>query len=62
MMALSTLTAQATLHAAGEEQRFLPLAEPILSRNDKHMAALGFSLHMRQLPMPMPMPMPMVPI
>lgn len=34
-------------HAGYEEQVFLPLSETILGRNDRHMAALGLSLHMR---------------
>ena len=34
-------------HANFEEQKFLPLAEIILSRNGNHMAALGLSLHLR---------------
>ncbi len=37
-------------HAAFEEQEFLPLSERILRRNSDHMAALGLSLHMRQVP------------
>jgi hemerythrin-like domain-containing protein len=39
-------------HAAQEEQKFLPLAERILSRNSNHMAALGLSLHMHHIRLP----------
>ena len=52
-VALNSFIERYKLHAAVEEQRFLPLAETILSRNGNHMAALGLSLHMRHLPMPM---------
>lgn len=34
-------------HAAYEEQAFLPLSQQILGRDNKHLAALGLSLHMR---------------
>lgn len=34
-------------HARFEEEQFLPLAKTILSRDGKHMAALGVSLHLR---------------
>ena len=34
-------------HARFEEERFLPLAERILGRNENHMAALGLALHLR---------------
>jgi hypothetical protein len=37
-------------HARFEEQQFLPLAEAILGRDSKHMAALGLSLHLRHAP------------
>lgn len=40
-------------HANFEEQRFLPLAETILSRNGNHMAALGLSIDLRQASPPM---------
>jgi hemerythrin-like domain-containing protein len=53
LVALNSFIERYKLHAAVEEQRFLPLAETILSRNGNHMAALGLSLHMRHLPMPM---------
>ena len=39
-------------HAAFEELEFLPLARDILGRNGNHMAALGFSLHLRHAPQP----------
>jgi hypothetical protein len=34
-------------HARYEEEVFLPLSQEILGRNDKRMAALGMSLHLR---------------
>ncbi len=34
-------------HAAYEEREFLPLSQTILGRNDKHLSALGLSLHLR---------------
>jgi len=36
-------------HARLEEERFLPMAETILGRQDKKMAELGLALHMRQV-------------
>lgn len=40
-------------HARYEEQHFLPLAQQILGRDSKHLAALGIALHMRHVPQPM---------
>lgn len=37
-------------HAHFEEQQFLPLAQTILGRNSRHLAALGLSLHLRHAP------------
>ena len=37
-------------HAAYEEETFLPLSHTLLSRNSKHMEALGLSLHIRHMP------------
>jgi len=34
-------------HASFEESEFLPLSQAILGRDDRHLAALGLSLHMR---------------
>ncbi len=34
-------------HASFEEREFLPLSHTILGRDDRHLAALGLSLHMR---------------
>jgi len=48
--ALQAVVARHQLHATLKAQRFLPLAEQILGRNNKHMAALGWSLHMRHVP------------
>lgn len=36
-------------HARLEEERFLPMAESILGRQDARMAELGLALHMRQV-------------
>ena len=44
------LVAQYQAHARYEEAEFLPLSQAILGRNDRHMAALGLSLHMRHVP------------
>ena len=38
------------VHAAFEEQQFLPLAQEILARDSAHLASLGMSLHMRHAP------------
>lgn len=48
--AVHDLVQRYTAHALFEEQAFLPLAETILARNGKHMAALGLSLHLRHAP------------
>jgi hemerythrin-like domain-containing protein len=40
-------------HARFEEQHFLPLAQQILGRDSRHLAALGIALHMRHVPPPM---------
>jgi hypothetical protein len=40
-------------HARFEEQNFLPLAQQILGRDSRHLAALGIALHMRHVPQPM---------
>jgi hypothetical protein len=37
-------------HARFEEEEFLPLSHNILGRDHNHMAALGWSLHMRHTP------------
>ena len=44
---------QADAHALFEEQQYLPLAQQILSRDSKHLAALGIALHMRHMPQPL---------
>lgn len=46
---LRDLVSRYAAHAAFEQEHFLPLAERILSRNSRHMAALGLSLHMRHV-------------
>jgi hemerythrin-like domain-containing protein len=46
---VARLVSQYRAHAAFEETDYLPLAQQILGRNDKHMAALGMSLHMRHV-------------
>lgn len=38
------------VHAAFEEQQFLPLAQEVLGRDSAHLASLGMSLHMRHAP------------
>lgn len=48
------LVADYTAHARLEESEFLPLAETVLGRNDKHLSALGLSLHLRHAPLPTP--------
>lgn len=48
--ALKAMVSRYQAHAQLEEQAFLPLAQTILGRNDKHMAALGLTLHMRKVP------------
>jgi hemerythrin-like domain-containing protein len=45
--AVSQLVDEYLAHARYEEDVFLPLSEQILSRDSKHMAALGMSLHLR---------------
>lgn len=50
--ALEQLVRLYTAHARFEEQQFLPLAQRILSRDSKHLAALGIALHMRHVPQP----------
>lgn len=50
VLALESLVQRYQAHARLEEQAFLPLAERILGRHDRHMSALGLSLHMRQVP------------
>ncbi|MFC5499443.1 hemerythrin domain-containing protein [Caenimonas terrae] len=40
-------------HAREEEQHFLPLAQRILGRDSRHLAALGIALHMRHVPQPL---------
>lgn len=47
--AIATLVQHYQAHAAYEEREFLPLSETILGRNSDHMAALGLSLHMREV-------------
>jgi len=49
---IRSLVMQYKAHAEFEEQAYLPLAQEILGRNDKHMAALGMSLHMRHHRLP----------
>jgi iron-sulfur cluster repair protein YtfE (RIC family) len=51
--ALESLVRLYLAHARFEEQHFLPLAQQILGRDSKHMAALGIALHMRHVPQPM---------
>jgi hemerythrin superfamily protein len=41
-----------TAHALFEEENFLPLAQEILTRDSRHLAALGIALHMRHVPQP----------
>lgn len=45
---VDALVAGYRAHAAFEESEFLPLAETILGRKSRDLAALGLSLHMRQ--------------
>ena len=47
---LQSMVQRYRAHAQLEEQKFLPLAQTILGRNDNHMAALGLTLHMRHVP------------
>jgi len=47
--ALQTLVGEYQAHAKFEEDVFLPLSQTILGRNSNHMAALGLSLHIRQV-------------
>ena len=51
LVAVEALVQAYLAHARYEEEFFLPLAEEILGRNGKHMAALGQSLHLRHAPM-----------
>jgi hypothetical protein len=51
LVAVEALVQAYLAHARYEEEFFLPLAEEILGRNDKRMAALGLSLHLRHAPM-----------
>lgn len=51
--ALEELTQLYLAHARFEEQHFLPLAQQILGRDSRHLAALGIALHMRHVPQPM---------
>ena len=51
LLAVEALVQAYLAHARYEEEFFLPLAEEILGRNDKRMAALGLSLHLRHAPM-----------
>ena len=51
LLAVEALVQAYLAHARYEEEFFLPLAEEILGRNGKHMAALGLSLHLRHAPM-----------
>jgi hemerythrin-like domain-containing protein len=44
---VNQLVTQYRAHAEFEEVQFLPLSQTILSRNSRHMGALGLSLHMR---------------
>ncbi len=46
-VAIARLISQYRDHAQFEEQEYLPLAQQILGRDGKQMAALGLSLHMR---------------
>lgn len=48
--AIERLVVRYRAHADFEEKAFLPLAQTILGRNSRHMAALGLSLHMRHAP------------
>lgn len=50
--ALEDLVRLYLAHARFEEKHFLPLAQQILSRDSKHLAALGIALHMRHVPQP----------
>ncbi len=50
--AVTALVVAYNRHATFEEEEFLPAARDILSRNDNHMAALGYSLHLRHTPQP----------
>ena len=47
--AVQRLVSQYNAHARFEEDRFLPLAETILGRNEPQLAELGLSLHMRHV-------------
>jgi hypothetical protein len=49
VLALHELVSVYRAHATFEEHAFLPLSEEILGRNPNHLAALGLSLHIRQL-------------
>lgn len=51
LVAVEALVQAYLAHARYEEEFFLPLAEEILGRNEKRMAALGLSLHLRHAPM-----------
>lgn len=50
--ALALLVRLYTAHALFEEEEFLPLAQRILGRDSRHLAALGIALHMRHVPQP----------
>lgn len=52
LAAIEKLITDYSAHARYEEDEFLPRADAILSRNANHMAALGLSLHMRQVNIP----------
>ena len=52
LSAVEELVHAYTAHARFEEEQFLPLAQTILGRNNKHMEALGLSLHLRHAPQP----------
>ena len=49
---IQRLVRQYRAHADFEEQVYLPLAQEVLGRNDRHMEALGMSLHMRHHRLP----------
>lgn len=47
--AVTRLVQKYRAHARLEEERFLPMAEQILGRQDKKLAELGLALHMRHV-------------
>jgi len=49
LVAIDNLIREYSAHARFEEDDFLPKADQILSRNPNHMAALGLSLHVRNV-------------